>query len=352
MRLDQLTLPQRLLAGLGCVVVLLFLGVVALLAIWQARANLAMEHERSAAPEGWADSLRAFGRIPDLAGLLPAATDSADGAWAVYDSTRTWRVTGAEHAYRARTGSIQADAADSALWRRIATDTALDAYARAARAASWHATDRALAMAPEAARRNFMLFREPQYTSVRDAGRALVTRALMRLDRGDRAGARADIAAATGLGFQMLRHEPGYIGFLVGRATLASGLHGWSVYATATHDSTLGARVEELRARFAARPGASSGLLMVETDTAISIVRDGGLAPGLRFFAVGQMLAGSAMRPTGLLFGPPRRARAAIRDLARDPDPDVARLGEIADRTAGRMNAFGFPGLMREVGNR
>jgi hypothetical protein len=352
MRLSELSLAQRLLAGLGCVVVLIALGVAGLLTVWQLRANLMMEREQREAPAGWADSLRAYGRIPDLGDLVPAATDSGDGAWAVYDTARAWRVVGVERAYRALIGAMPADAADSALWRRIATDTALDAFAGAARSVSWHATDRVLTSAPAAARRNVMLLPEPKYSPVRDAARALVVRGLMRLERGDRAGARADLAAATGLGSQMLRHEPGYLGFLVGRATLASGLHGWSVYATKTRDSTLGAQVEGFRSQFGGRPGATSGLLMVETDTAISIARDSSLAPGLRLFAVWQMLSASALRPTGLLFGPPRRARACIRELAHDPDRDIARLAEIADRTAGRMNAFGFPGLVREAGNR
>ena len=349
MRLDQLTLPQRLLAGLGCVVVLACFGIGVVVAVWEVRANLSRDRERHEAPAGWTDSLRAFGRLPDLAGLVPATTDTGDGAWVVYDSARAWRVAGIEHAYRARIGAMAPDASDSAMWRAIWSDTTLDAFAGAARAASWRATDRMLAMAPAAAQRNLLQLPTPRFNGVRDAARALVIRGLMRQQHGNRDGARADLAAATGLGFQMIRREPGYLGFLVGRATLASGLHGWLAYATAAHDSALAMRAEGLRAAYGGRPMVGGYLLMDEPDSAIAIMQGGDLAPGLRLFALEQTLASSTLRPTGILFGPPRRVRAAIRGLTQDPDPNVARMAAIADRTAARMNAFGLVGLLREM---
>ena len=256
MPLSSLSLPQRILAGIGCSVVLAGLAIGALLLLWERRARHDLARELAEAPAGWADSVRVAARVM----LLPIA----------------------------------------------------------------------------------------QYSGVRDAGRALVIRALMRQERGEVPGARADLAAAVGLGVQLVRHEPSYIGLMVGRTIAASGLHGWERFAVRADDTALAARAAALGAWARGRPGTYARYLLAEPDTAVAIARDTTLPPGARLLAVEQALSASLLRPRGLLVGPPRPVRRAIADLTRDADPNVARVAVVADATARRMNLFGIVGLIRE----
>lgn len=349
MDLKSLSLPQRLLAGAGCVVVLGVLAAVILLFAWDRRAAQRSAAELDTAPPGWADSVRTLGRLPDLGDFVLPRTDSGDGAWVVYDTTRLFRLGGVEHGYRALLGSDTANAADSALWRALATDTRLDAWAGAARAQRWSATEQLLATIPPGRVPSLLLPPLPQYGPARDAGRALVIRGLQRLQRGDREGARADLAAATGLGAQLVRREPTFLGTLIGRATIASGLSGWQRYGVVTGDTALGARAARLRAWATARPGGNAGLLLAAPDTAVALANDTALALGVRTFAMEQLLAAWFLRPRGLVFGPPASVKAALAALAADPDPDMARMAAIAAGSAARLNLFGLPGLMRET---
>jgi hypothetical protein len=328
-------------------VVLAVLAIAVLLFAWDRRAARAAAAELDTAPPGWADSVRIAGRMPDLGDFAVPRTDSGDGAWVVYDTTRLFRLAGVEHGYRALIGRDTANAADSTLWRALATDTLLDAWAAAARAQRWSATERLLATLPAGTPPTLLLPPLPQYGPARDAGRALVIRGLQRLQRGDRAGARADLAAATGLGAQMVRREPTYLGTLIGRAAIASGLSGWQRYGVVTGDTALASRATRLRDWATSRPGATGGLLLAAPDTAIAIASDTSLALGTRTFAMEQLLAAWFLRPRGLVFGPPARVKAALAALAADPDPDMARMGAIAVGTAARLNLFGLPALMR-----
>jgi hypothetical protein len=295
------------------------------------------------------DSLRAIGRVPDLAGLVPERTDSADGSWVAYDTTRVPRRGGVDHAYRALVGTDTANALDSAMWRELATDTTLDALAGAAAATRWEATTRALAAYPDGARPNILLLPAPDYLRVRNAARALVIRGLMRLERRDQAGARADFAAATGIGLQMARREPTYLGFLIGRAAIASGLAGWQRWAAAARDTALAARVARLQPWAQARP-ASSGPMMAVPDSALALAADSSVALGVRTLGLEQTLAAWVVRPRALVFGPPRRHMRALDAFTADPDPDMAAMARLVAGTAHRLNLFGLRSLMRETG--
>jgi len=346
--LKSLSLPQRLLAGAGCIVVLLLIALVAIFIWWERAASAAVERDLRGAPAGWTDSLRIAGRVPDPGDLARPRTDSGDGAWVVYDTARAFQLAGIQHAYRARVGTETATAADSAIWAALAADTALDRWAAAAGTRDWDATTRLLAMRP-GARTNVVLMPVPSYVPARDAARALVIRGLGRLQRGDRAGARADLAAATGLGFQLVRHEPTFIGLLVGHAIAASGATGWQRFAQATRDTALAAQADRLRAWAALRPAGTTGLLAAAPDSAVAIARDTSLALGIRVFALEQVLAGWFVRPRGLVFGPPARVMRTLESFTADPDPDMRRMAEVTLGTARRLNLFGLQGLTRET---
>jgi len=347
--LKSLSLPQRLLAGAGCVVVLVLAVVAVLFLWWERTAVKAAEHDLASAPAGWTDSVRAAGRIPDFGDLVPLRTDSADGSWVVYDTARAFTMDGIQHAYRAKVGSDIPNAADSALWTAIAADTVLDTWAAAARAREWHATDRLLAMRPAGAKPNIVLLPIPSYVPARDAARALVIRGLGRLERGDRAGARGDLAAATGLGIQLVRREPTFVGVLVGHAAAASGLTGWQRLADSTRDTALASRAARLRAWAGLRPARTTGFLNAAPDSAIAIARDTSLVLGVRVFALDQVLAAWFVRPRGLILGPPADVTRAIESFLTDPDPDMRRMAEVTAGTAHRLNLFGLRALSREI---
>jgi len=348
--LKSLSLTQRLLAGAGCVVVLVLLAAAGALLYWERQAARSTARDLGTAPAGWTDSVRMAGRLPDLGEFVLPRTDSADGAWVVYDTARAFRLGGIQHAYRAMVGSETPNEADSTLWRALAADTSLDDWAGAARARQWHATERLLATRPPDARPNVMLIPIPAYVPARDAARALVIRGLMRLARGDRIGARADLAAATGLGEQMVRREPTFIGMLIGRATIASGLTGWQRYGVVTRDTALTGRAARLHAWAVLRPAGYAGFLVAAPDSAIAIARDASLVLGARTFALEQLLLGWFVRPRGLLFGPPSDVTRAIEALTTDPDPDMALMAGVAAATAHRLNLFGLPALLKESG--
>ncbi len=349
MDLKKLSLPQRLAAGCGCVAVLAVLSALALfilLGAWQ-RSNMRRASDR--APAGWADSIRALGRLPDLAGLTPARGEPGDGAGVVHDSALAWRGGSVEDAFGAIVGLravVTAD--DSAAWRRVAADTSLDRFVAAARRQDWRALDRALASEP-LARRNLLALPMPRFAPARNAARALVIRAMVRLGRGEVAGARTDLAAATGLGEQMFRHEPTIIGSLVGRAIVSSAMRGWERYADRTRDTALARRATAIREWAARRPGSASSTLMNAPDTALVLARDTSLALGMRSEAFRGVLNSWVFLPRGIVFGPPSDTREALRAMADHPaGGDAATLAGIAAATADRMRFFGIFTLMRE----
>ncbi len=348
MKLNQLTSSQRILAGLGCVVVLALLAASAGYVAFDVISQRRLARELAGAPPSWADSLRAMGRAPSLAGFGLERGVDADGAGIAHDSAQRWHRGSVEGAYRALVGG-GATRGDSALWREIAGDTALDRFVAAARMRQWHALDRVLAGADSAVRRNIMLLPVPAYAPVRNAARGLVIRGLERLRRADGAGARTDLGAAVALGEQIFRREPSAVGSFMGKSVIASGAHGWARYAALTRDPALEARANTVLAWASAPPSRVAELLLVAPDTALALARDSTLALGVR----GEALLGTVnawmLRPRGFIFGPPRRYRDALRALERDPDPDLARLAAMTGATSSRQNVWGRAALLREL---
>jgi len=349
--LKRLTLPQRLAAGCGCVTILAALAAAGLYAWFEIHISNRMAQEAARVPAGWADSVRALGRSPDLSGLALVPADTGDGAAAAHDSAWAWERPGVDHAYRVLiTPGTAATPEDTATWRSVAADTALDRFVAAARRHDWRATDRVLAgdtLAP----RNYMAIRVPDYRGIRTAGRGLVIRALMRLRGGDRDGARNDLGAVVGLGEQMFRHEPSLYGTLVGRSLIASGVHGWAHYAQAARDTALAARAAAVGAWASVRPPPIGEWLVGAPDTALAIAADTSLALGMRGDAMADVLLAYLLRPRGFVFGVPGRYERALHSLAAGGG-DAGALAGIAAVTAERANLLHMSALLREIGAR
>lgn len=351
MRLQDLSLSQRLAAGLGCVVTLALLVALLLYGIFEFIIGQKTREELDGAPAGWVDGLRTWGRSPDLAGLTMARTDSADGSVAAHDSAWAWHRAGVEQAYRAMIGAAPPSGVDSALWREVTVDTSLDRYVRAARARRWDGLARIVA-ADTLVKHNLLLMPLGNYAPVRDAGRALVIRGLVLLSRGDRAGAQRDLGAATALGEQLFRHEPTLSGALTGRALISSGARGWERVAAVTRDTTLARKAHAASDWASIRLDRAAELLLVAPDSALTLAADSSLALGLRGQAMGSAVVGSLVRPSGFVFGVPSRHLRRLETLAGDRDPDVAALGAIALRTARRTGLPHPSAIMHEVQER
>ena len=347
MKLRDLTLTQRLAAGLGCVVILAILAVVVAYGVLQATARSRARRQLAEAPPGWADSLRGFARLPALGDLALEHDLNGDGSAVAYDPSRRWTGPDVEMAYRALMG-LHAGREDSAAWRTVAADTGLDRFVTAARMRRWDALDRVLTATPAAAS-NILAVPTPSLAAIRNASRALVIRGLVRVARGDRAGARTDLGAAMGLGRQMFAREPTVLGLLVGRAMIVSAAHGWERYAEATRDSVLAARAHAALRWEARWPQGAGGFLALAPDTALALARDTTLALGMRAEALRGVMDTWLLSPRGMLFGVERRQREAIRAFAADRDRDLARIAAAVAATADRINVWHLGELQREA---
>ena len=349
MNLKSLSLPQRLAAGFGCVVVLASLVAGTLYLAFDIVSSRHIGDQLARAPRAWVDSLRLVARPMDLTGLILPRTDTGDGAAVVYDDALAWKSGNVESAYKAIVRGLGATGADSAQWRAAAADTALDRFVTAARRLHWRALDRALAGADTSVRDNILTLPSPHYAVIRNAVRGLVIRGLRRAERGDTAGARTDLQAATGLGDQVFRREPSAVGSVMGRSVVLSGAHGWERFGVLTHDTALAARARRVQA-WAARPvGSASQLLILAPDTCLALARDPTLVLGMRAEALIDGMMASFLRPRGFLFGPGSRYASAVSALAGGPDTDFALLATMTRNTVRRLNTFGAKAVLREM---
>ena len=350
MKLANLSFTQRLGAGFGCVVILALACASIIYVSLDVVAGRKIDRELVSAPRGWTDSLRASGTAPaGLAAFRGVRDTPGDGAGIVHDTSLWWISPSIEGPYRAIV-SGWGTREDSATWRSVAADTALDRFAAAARHQEWHALDWVLRGTDSTVRTNILALPIPRFAPIRNAARGLIIRAIERLRHGDAAAARADLGAAVSLGQQLFEREPSAAGALSGRSVIASGVHGWIRYAELTHDTALAARARPVLAWASTPPGGMSGLLLDAPDSALALGADRSLSLGMRAQALQDALSGWLLRPRGMLFGPPGRYRRAIDAMRHDPDADLGRLAAMTAATADRLNLFSIAALMREAG--
>jgi hypothetical protein len=283
---------------------------------------------------GWYDSLRLGGRAPDVAGLALERTAEGDGSALVYDSASEWRLPGdVTPLYGAVTRHRPVAAADSALWRRLASDPGLDRVVAAARMREWRATSRATAGDSTWV----WGMRLPAFGAQARAMEALILRAYWRAAHRDGAGARADLGALIALGTLQSRREPTVVGALVGRRWVHDAARACADLADRSADS---ARARRCRRLFdeSAHPGLLAfGALQARPDTAALLAADTALPLGWRAEALQALALHALGRLRGLVFGIPRADVERLEPFLRDADPDVARLALVTRRTAERL---------------
>jgi hypothetical protein len=321
------------------------LGIVALILAfaagglyWWADRAMTAGHRLALtrAPAGWLDSLRATARVPDLAAFALPRTVDGDGSAAAYDSALRWAPPPQfQAAYGTLTRNRPATAADSALWREVAADAALDRFVAAARLRGWEATARATGGVDSL---SLFAVELPLSSGARPACQGLIVRARMRLARRDVAGARTDLAAAVAIGEQMARREPTLLGALTGKRILAEALRAYGVFAAATGDAALARAARTVEAWAGSRRGTNLTLLEAAPDSALALAADTTVPLGWRGEALGATLFSDLFRIRGLIFGVPASTVAALRPFATDRDPDFARLARLALATADRIN--------------
>jgi hypothetical protein len=325
-------------AGIAFGIVVLILAFAAGGLYWWADRAMTAGHRLALAraPRGWLDSIRATARVPDVSAFALARTEDGDGSAVAYDTTARWQ---APPQFPAAFGTLTRDrpatAADSALWRTVAADTALDRFVAAARLRGWDATTRAT-RGPDTL--NIFALQLPRLNGARLACQGLIMRARMRLGRRDAAGARTDLAAAVALGEQLARREPTLLGALTGKRILAEALRAYGVLAAATGDSALARAARPVEAWAGERRGTNLTLLEAAPDSALVLAADTAIPLGWRSEALTATLFSDLLRIRGLIFGVPASTIAALQPFARDRDADLAHLARIALATAEHIN--------------
>lgn len=338
-----MSLGKRIGIVVGLLAVVLAVASTGL--YWLFDRVMADQQERDVR-SGWVDIMRAEGRVPDLAGLALERTVEGDGSALAYDSAAFWRP---ERDVTPLFGGVTRHRPiaprDSALWRRLASDTGLDRVVAAARMRTWNATVRA---APGDSTWVWGL-RFPAFAAFRQAMQALIVRAYWRAVHRDDAGSRADLGAVLALGDQMARREPTAPGSQFGRSWIRDAARACAELADRTADS---ARARRCRALFAAsaRPAFFVGSLHARPDTAALVAADTTLPLSWRAEALQALALRSLARMRGLVFGIPRADVARVEPFLHDPDPDVARIAALTQRTAERMRHLSIRDRLRAMG--
>jgi hypothetical protein len=327
---------RRVAIALG-IVALVLACAVAGVAWWADRALTAAHRLALArAPQGWLAAMRASARVPELSAFALPRTVDGDGSAAAYDSAQRWKSPPQfPAAYESLTGGRPAGAADSAVWRAVATDTALDRLVAAARRRSWDATVRATLGADST---DLFAVAAPRAGDALRGCQGLIMRARLRLARHDLAGARTDLAAAVAIGEQMARREPTLVGALAGQRILAEALGAYGALAAASRDSGLARAAGAAEAWAGTRRGTDLTLLEAAPESALVLAADPTVPLGWRGEALAAVLFSDLTRLRGLVFGVPASTLDALRAFATDRDPDFARLARVALATADRIN--------------
>jgi hypothetical protein len=280
---------------------------------------------------GWYDSLRLLGRAPDVAGVALERTAEGDGSALVYDSASQWRSPlDVTPLYGAVTRHRPVSAADSASWRRLASDPGLDRVVAAARMREWRATSRATAGDSAWV----WGLRLPAFGAQTQAMEALILRAYWRAAHRDQAGARTDLGAVIALGALQARREPTIVGAMVGRRWVRDGARACAELADRSADSARAGRCRRLFDESAHPAWMAFGALQARPDTAALLAADTALPLAWRAEAVQALALRSLLRLRGLVFGIPRADVARLEPFLEDADPDLARLALVTRRTA------------------
>ncbi len=326
-------LSTSLLIGLG--IGLAF--VVGAFLYFESKAKATAQRELGAAAAGWQDSIRYFGRVPDVAGLTVPRTDSGDGAALLWDSTLRWTSPEGFALMFARVfNDSAATAADTALWALVVRDTALNRVAAFARRREWHGLDRAIAASANDS--SLIALALPRIVPLAALERAVLLRGVWRIRQRNLAGARADFAAVTTIGEHVVRGEPSLLAVLGGRRVVADAMRGYERLATATRDTALATRAAAIRAWGLSRAGRYAPLLEHSPQEAVLVARDTTLVTGVRGDAMMWIALGQYTRPSFILRGMGGQRRAELIALAAGPDPVISRLAYLAMADADRLN--------------
>lgn len=338
-----MNLKRLVWIGLSLVLLIVVVGLGAVYVILTRAADDAHQAALRRAPAGWRDSVRYYGTVPpDAAALAIARTADLNGAELLWDTVPPLHASGAAGAAIERMArGLNVSAGDTALGRDAAADTALSRVATMARARRWESLTLSLARADTATAHNILTLPLPHYSRVRDGARALLVRARLHLAAGRTAQARDDAATALSLGDWMARREPTILGFIVGRVIIHRSAVVLQAAATAEGDTVQATRCARLAAWSERRDLRWFGLATAVPDSALALANDAALALGWRAEAMSAAVLGSLARPAGVLFGPPRRLRAAVAALEGRGDADFARLIRINAATAQWLDDLG-----------
>jgi len=315
--------------------VLLVCGAVVV--TWAVDQFVSRSYQRVAAamPAGWGTILRQRTTVPDeVRQLAVARTDTGNGAVILYDTTRgSWQRLRLDSTF-AYLSTGRATAGDSLAFREVEADTVLDRWARHARRAEWSSVELMLANSDSIARHNLMALRAPDYRRAIHAIETLALRGWLRADRGNRAGARADLAAVMALGEQLARHEPTLDGLIAGRLVLHRGAEALRRLGQVSRDTALVRRAQAVVDWSQASTADDYDVLRAVPDSALAFAGDSALAAGWRTAALLGLMSGELRRPRGILFGLPQATEDAITRTAAQSDPAFRPLAELAARTA------------------
>jgi len=289
--------------------------------------------------------VRARGHLPDLTGLVLERTVDGDASVLAYDSTQWLPASpGAAGLFRSvvMNDSVAPTAGDTALWRTVASDTALDRFVGLARMRGWAAVSRAF---PGDSTALFSI-QLPRYRAVVPPMERLVLRALWRAAHRDVPGARTDVAAVMSIGERMFRREPP-IGLMQGVRVLGYAVRAYTKLAAVTRDSVLTRRIQPVSEWLRLTPARFGRLLPTDPDDCALVAADSSLPLGYRVLALEMMGLAGHMRARALVFGLPSSLLARLTPFLEDPDPDIAWYAAAVKRQWEVFNHMSIRGRLR-----
>jgi hypothetical protein len=321
-------------AGCAALVGLVLLAAGATTWFWARLAGRRDAAVAASMPAGWVELVRRRTIVPASAYQLAPPRDlPSNGADALWDTTRgVWRRLRLDSAL-ARVSAGRPGPRDLAARGEIEHDPVLDRWAQSARSARW-SNLRRMTSSPGSGRRHLFDLRQPRYGHTLQAMEILALRGWLRAGAGDTVGARADFAAVVGIGIMLVRHEPTLDGFLTGRAVVHYGAEGLAHLAARTRDTALARRARDVSGWSAPSTATSYSILIAAADSSLAMARDTALSLGWRTAALMGYVAAPLQRPTGILFGMPRRVLEELEAVSRMGDAESRAVATLALETA------------------